>query len=101
MPTTREPTAETIPTARALTDSLPGATDGTRQIVLSPSLRSETKAEIERIFDERPPDEHTQWSFVMDRYYGNPIQCCAACGHEKQKHYPYSANRCCPCKEFV
>lgn len=51
-------------------------------------------------------NHQTEWPFATDAAYGNPIELCFCCGHEKQRHYPWGAKdgkafRCCPCKTFI
>lgn len=99
MPTTKATPAATTLTGRERMDSLPGSEDGTGQTDLSPSLRSETKAEIERIFDWRPPDRLTKWPHRLDVEYGNPADLCR-CGHAREDHdwINRSATGACQCE---
>lgn len=47
---------------------------------------SDAKEEIEGILERRPPDHETLWPLGMDGCYGNPLDICETCSHQRQVH---------------
>lgn len=46
----------------------------------------DAREEIDGLLKHRPADHETLWPMSMDGCYGNPIDICETCGHQRQVH---------------